>query len=333
MNKDEIPLMKPVSLENLLRDDVTHVDLYVQLSEKKFILVAKAGTATSDLIRYRDREVHYLYLRYDDLTKLLHQSMTVAGVMLNQTHLTDASKVVALEQAMTSVYRNFENFGFNDQTVAHARVVTEATMTMCLSHTELQKLVTQMSHLKDPNHQHSLLVSGLCAMLGVAMGFTVASTLEKLALGGFLHDIGKTKLPPDIAHKPANKMTKAELEIYRSHVDTGMAMVQAIRDLPHDIALMVNEHHELADGSGYPRKIKDLLMSPMGRIISVANAFAEAVVDQDGNILASRVNAVVAEMSTVHAPLYNRDVLKALKVLVDERRILNPSRPPNKKVG
>jgi putative nucleotidyltransferase with HDIG domain len=323
MKRDEFPLMKPVSLEQLLKDETTYVDLYVQLSEKKFVMVAKAGTQTTDLVRYRDRQVQYLHIRYDDLTKLLHQSMTVAGVVLHKENISDAAKVVALEQALTSVYRNFENFGFNAQTVAHAKVVSEATMTMCLSHSELQKVVNQMAHMKNPMHRHSLMVSSLCSMIGVAMGFTVPATLEKLALGGFLHDIGKTKLPEDIVNKPTQKLTHADKQIYKSHVDLGVSMAQSLRDLPYDVFLMIYEHHELADGSGYPRKIKDLLMSPLGRIASVANAFAEQVIEQDADGKTRPVEEVVEEMCTAKSHLYNRDVLRALQILVNERQPIN----------
>lgn len=315
-------MMKPVSLEQLLREETTHVDLYVQLSEKKFVMVAKAGTQTASLARYRDRKVQYLHLRYDDLTKLLHHSMSVAGVTLNHKNLSDSSKVVALEQALTSVYRNFDNFGFNEQTVAHARVVTEATMTMCLAHTELQKLVEQMSHLQNPLHRHSLFVSALCSLLGVAMGYTVPSTLEKLALGGFLLDIGKTKLPEDIVKKASDRLNKDENDIYKSHVDLGVSMAQLVRDLPGDVTLMINEHHELADGSGYPRRIKDLLMSPLGRVGVVANAFAEQVLHLGDKPSPHDVEAVVHHMCTRASHLYNRDVLRALKLLVDERKVL-----------
>lgn len=320
-SRHEKPMMKPVSLEQLLKEEITHVDLYVQLSEKKFVMVAKAGTQTASLARYRDRKVQYLHLRYEDLTKLLHHSMSVAGVMLHNDKIADPSKVVALEQALASVYRNFNTFGFNEQTVAHAKVVTEATMTMCMGHGELQKLISQMSHIKNSLHRQSLITSALCSMLGVAMGYTVPATLEKLALGGFLLDIGLTKLPEDISTKPVQKLKKDEMDIYKSHVDLGVNMAQLVRDLPSDVILMIYEHHEYADGSGYPRKIKDLLLSPMGRIAVVANSFAEQVLNYGEEAKAQDIEAVVSHMFDRSSQLYNREVLRALRLLVNEQTI------------
>lgn len=316
MRKDENALMKPVSLEQLLREEMTQVDLYVQLSQKKYVMVAKAGTKTESLSRYRDRQVQYLHVRYEDLTKLVQNSMSVAGMVLNKDNIADSSKIVVLEQALSNVYRSIENFGFNGETTAHAKVVSEATMTMCLTHSELQKLVLQMSQLENPMHRHSIMTSALCSMLGVAMGYTVPSTLEKLALGGFLLDIGTIKLPQDIIQKSVEKMSKAETDIYRSHVELGVSMSQVIREIPSDVTLMIHEHHELADGTGYPRRIKDLMMSPLGRIAVVANAFVEEIMHYGTEAKPQDVNAVVERMNTHTAHRYNKEVLKALRVIL-----------------
>ncbi len=95
-----------------------------------------------------------------------------------------------------------------------------------------------------------------------------------------LHDVGKIGVPDSILFKPG-KLTRDELEIMRSHVATGMHIVEtllgnfAITD-PLFRSMLTNvvaSHHEAMDGSGYPRGLVGKAIPLEARIVSVADIF------------------------------------------------------------
>src|SRR5579863_33928 len=93
--------------------------------------------------------------------------------------------------------------------------------------------------------------------------------LKNLAMGAWLHDIGKLAIPDAILLKPG-PLTTQEWEIMRSHVQIGYDLVNRIPFLA-DAAEIVLTHHERWDGSGYPRGLKGT-DTPLGaRIFAVAD--------------------------------------------------------------
>lgn len=75
--------------------------------------------------------------------------------------------------------------------------------------------------------------------------------LEEYGLGGMIHDIGKMHIPPEILNKPG-KLTPAEFEVMKRHVDYSGDMLATCPDLPVVAVDIAMQHHERFDGTGYP---------------------------------------------------------------------------------
>jgi putative nucleotidyltransferase with HDIG domain len=117
---------------------------------------------------------------------------------------------------------------------------------------------------------HSERVTELAINLGRAMGL---STRELLILnrGGLLHDVGKIGTPSGILEKPG-RLDAQELEVMRDHVRTGVRILEPIPSFKEEL-LIVAQHHEWFDGSGYPAGLAGEDISLFGRIFAVADCF------------------------------------------------------------
>jgi HD-GYP domain-containing protein (c-di-GMP phosphodiesterase class II) len=93
--------------------------------------------------------------------------------------------------------------------------------------------------------------------------------LQNLAMGAWLHDIGKLAIPDAILLKPG-QLTTQEWEIMKSHARIGYDLVNRIPFLT-DAADIVHTHHERWDGSGYPRGLKGSDIPLGARIFAVAD--------------------------------------------------------------
>lgn len=106
----------------------------------------------------------------------------------------------------------------------------------------------------------------LCYEMGLDEGFTIYATTC-----GYLHDIGKTFIPPEILQKNG-KLTDEEFEVMKSHTTIGYKICMADEKLRPYMAGPYY-HHESLDGTGYPRGLTAEDIPYEGQIIRVADEF------------------------------------------------------------
>jgi putative two-component system response regulator len=95
--------------------------------------------------------------------------------------------------------------------------------------------------------------------------------VETLELAAKMHDVGKAAMPEALLTKPS-PLTSGETAIMRRHVDAGVEILSATRELC-ETAPIVHASHEWFGGAGYPRQLAGLAIPLASRIISVADAY------------------------------------------------------------
>jgi putative nucleotidyltransferase with HDIG domain len=96
--------------------------------------------------------------------------------------------------------------------------------------------------------------------------------LQRVIMGGLLHDMGKAKIPLDILHKPG-PLSADEFDVMKKHPNYGVAM--ALKTGVHDpvIIAVIGGHHEKWSGKGYPKGNRGLDIPEPARISAVADVF------------------------------------------------------------
>lgn len=94
-------------------------------------------------------------------------------------------------------------------------------------------------------------------------------SIEGIRTVGIVHDLGKISVPAEILNKPG-RLKEIEFNLIKSHPVVAYDILKTI-DFPWPIALIVLQHHERMDGSGYPAGLcsKDILME--AKVLSVAD--------------------------------------------------------------
>ena len=122
----------------------------------------------------------------------------------------------------------------------------------------------------DDVYIHSLNVALLAMILARELKAPPAA-IRLLGLGALLHDIGKSDLPERVARK-SGPLTPAELGVFQLHCEKGVAMAQAMGVAP-EVRTIIEQHHEHADGSGYPKRLSGAPFSLLSRIVALVNTY------------------------------------------------------------
>jgi putative nucleotidyltransferase with HDIG domain len=112
------------------------------------------------------------------------------------------------------------------------------------------------------------------AIVALLMGHTLrmgAPELQDLGLGAMLHDIGKIDLP-DRLRFPEEALSGPQLQIYREHVAHGVKHGRRMGLAP-EVLLVIGQHHEQADGQGFPQGLPLERQSAAARIVALINRY------------------------------------------------------------
>jgi putative nucleotidyltransferase with HDIG domain len=139
-----------------------------------------------------------------------------------------------------------------------------------LFHRSLEAFSTALDFKDNDTGGHSQRVALYARAVGSRMGI-VGAALDAIGQGALLHDIGKIAVPDRILRKP-EKLTDEEWVTMREHPETGFRMLKTIQ-IPDAIALIVREHHERFDGTGYPNGLAGQTISLGARIFAVTDYY------------------------------------------------------------
>jgi HD-GYP domain-containing protein (c-di-GMP phosphodiesterase class II) len=130
-------------------------------------------------------------------------------------------------------------------------------------------LIKVMEDVIEDLHGHVHRVSNLSVDLGKGLGLG-HDDLDRLALAGVLHDVGKIHMDPGILGKPG-PLDPSERDLMERHPELGFAMTR--NRLDAKIAEAILYHHERFDGDGYPFGLAGDAIPILSRIVLVADAF------------------------------------------------------------
>ncbi len=180
----------------------------------------------------------------------------------------------------------------------------------------ITKAIALTTAMRDPyTSGHQQRVTRLACAIAEEMGLN-KEMIAEIRVAGSLHDIGKMYIPSEILTKPG-RLTETEFDMIKTHSKVGYDILKTI-DFPWPIAPIVLQHHERADGSGYPSGVsaKDVLLE--ARILAVADV-VEAMASHRPYRPALGIDKALEEVSQKRDTVYDPEVVDACLRLFKEK--------------
>jgi putative nucleotidyltransferase with HDIG domain len=140
----------------------------------------------------------------------------------------------------------------------------------------VRALVGRLKRSRPSTYQHCVRVARYSNAIGRALGLDDAR-LRQLGSTAMLHDIGKLLVPEFILNRP-RRPTRAERFILNLHPSFG-ALLASYYDLPAELRIRTQHHHERWDGRGYPHRLGGEDIPLMARVVQVTDSY-DAMVSQ-----------------------------------------------------
>lgn len=155
------------------------------------------------------------------------------------------------------------------EAAAHATALARALVDKMLGQHDLCiRLLSDAA--SDKPSAHALNVTLISMLMGRTFGLAEADMID-LGVGSLMHDIGKLDLPDRVRHREEH-FTPAEQRLYEEHVAMGIVQARKM-GLSPGASLVIAQHHEHADGSGFPLKLNTDRMSALSRIVALVNRY------------------------------------------------------------
>lgn len=172
----------------------------------------------------------------------------------------------------------------------------------------LMELAVEVERRDGYTAEHCLRLQRLSNATALELGLGIMQQ-HRLNYGAYLHDLGKVKVPAEILQKPG-ALDEAEWAVIHRHPTFGREMLEGT--YLNTAAVVVEQHHERLDGSGYPYGLSGDAILVESAIVAVADTFDAMTTDRPyRKALAHEI--AYAELERFAGVHYPKDVVAAFR--------------------
>ncbi|MBI3558681.1 MAG: response regulator [Deltaproteobacteria bacterium] len=266
----------------ILKYGLLSQDLYIRLSEGKFVKIFRKGDVfdISDFERFKSKTVEHLYLKSSDCDAFLSSLTANLTKVLESDPLPEDALLIA--GASVEVIQEVNSrLGFTPQ----AHELTKVSVSLALKSIVRDLERHRPFDIEMPKSQsyiatHSVAVAHVSCGIASLLGWTSGPTFLKLSFAAFLHDISMTN--PDMAKLQnadelmlqRHRFTEKEVKEFMVHCETGAKLVKELKDMPPDVDLIILQHHDKPDGTGMSQ-LDHTKINPLAAVFIVAHELVD----------------------------------------------------------
>ena len=313
----------PIRTNLLIRATPLKSDIYIRLSKTKFVKMFKTGDEFDhrDLERYyQTKKVEYMYLRKAEMSEFIDKFRRELDELLAKTDLKQEEAVQAAEMSQEAIHELVHRVGFTEEVQELAKKNVELTLKTIGAHPKLSDLLKNVAQAGNYLSAHSTLLALVTCCVAKEMEWGSESTFSKLVLASYMHDISVA----DPALAQVNTLRELEdkkagfdeemVKAYHLHPAKSADVVRSFKEIPADVDLIVQQHHERPNGSGFPRGLSHNYIAPLGAVFIVSHDLTQAILDQ-------KENFKLPDFVDEKKPFYNQGNFKKVMVALEKVKL------------
>ena len=267
----------PMRTAALRSIDTAAADIYVQYDRRsRPVLYCRAGCRLDPqhFAELADAGIEQVYVIKDDFDRFSSRMLESLESYFQRDSVPQTEKFAALQIAMSVEIEHSLRVVDCDRFQAVAEKVGRQLVGLLAASDVLPRDLFRIARHDFHTFTHVTNVASYMVILAEQMGVSDPQTLEQMASGAMLHDVGKRFIPPNILAKQG-LLDPEEREVYETHPQRGYVELCDRPGLEFAQLMMVYQHHERIDGRGYPVRVLGDEIHPWTKLLSVVNVFDE----------------------------------------------------------
>jgi len=300
----------PVAVDTLVSSAAYDFDLFMrQPRHDTYILYRARGypLTKEDLDRLVQRGVHTLHIAFEDrdsYTESLNHLLLEGGA------LSPIQKYNLLKGAARSLFSDALCESLPESFIDSADALSRKMVSsICNDELVLRDMFFLMAH-DYCSYTHATNVATYSLALAMERGIRGADDLIAIASGALLHDIGKRHLAPALLQKTATLSPEERARI-RQHPQLGFQELCFRPGISWGQLMMVYQHHERLDGTGYPVQVAEDEIHLWAKICAVADVF-DALTSERPYRRAASPSAALRYLSQRASKAFDQEIVRCL---------------------
>lgn len=311
-----------IDSSNLIKIKITHlikfassfagIEVHVFISGK-FVKMNYANDQFVDILRrLQQKDLDEVYIKQEDCKKVLAE---IQNAMSSKTFYdpktTDEQRMQNAEQSVEVVKNLINQMGVDKQTVDIIKSVNQKTINMLNESPSIFMFIKQFKKNCSEEFLRSVLTGYLTSLVIDKFPWRSVPVKEKAALASMLCDITLSK--EDFQAIKEHEINKTFLDDrIKNHPYEVSKLLAANKDIiPSETITIIEQHHELPDGTGFPGAIELHRFNQLSSIFIVCQKFTENLFQE--NFDYNKRQEIVARMKQVYV---GRTFDKAMDALI-----------------
>jgi putative nucleotidyltransferase with HDIG domain len=272
---EPLPGFLPIQVKSLsaIRDFDRSVYLRVPPGQQfRLYCEGRSELNADDFKRLSEAGITTVYLDADDYCGFQDQLRDSLGSIVSDERLSPSQRFSVVNEVVCSVLRETFQRGNVDRAVKQTAELAHHLVELVCRDDRITSELKSVLYFDYSTFTHSANVAYYTLILAHALGQTDQAQLRRIGAGALLHDIGKLGIPEKILLKPGT-LSLGERNVIRSHPALGLMNLADQDELEFGQLMMVYQHHERIDGTGYPVRLVGDEIDEWARICAVADVF------------------------------------------------------------
>ncbi len=278
-----------VSHSRFRKAQVPPCDIYLKISDEKYLKISNAHEEITEdfLKKYVKKGVDYFYVTANDFELFSkYYNDLVKNQLQHNNHIEE--KIDYQLQGFESIQDYVQNIGLDGNVVETMNIVTQSSVEVMKNNPDLFKLVEKMMHEENYLSEHSIMISYIAGALAFEMEWVTSATLQKLATAALLHDVYLAdSYLARMSHRSEEEwgaeLRPEQIELIRHHPTIMSDIIKKARGIEADVDVIIFNHHETADGYGYPRNLEHNKIFPLAAFFIVSEYFVNEIYEKKPN--------------------------------------------------